>query len=187
MYAGHFDFTHPLVWTVDDVLTADECGRIIADLGDAAWLSATVNSASGRVVNDRLRNNTLALIDDPDLADLVMTRLGNDVPQALKGNTVVGIKDRLRCYRYQVGQYFGLHNDQSYSGREGERSELTMMVYLNDDYEGGETAFPELERVISPKVGMALLFQHMVLHEGRAVTDGTKYVLRSDVLYRPAA
>lgn len=38
--------------------------------------------------------------------------------------------------------------------------------------------------MISPRRGRALLFQHMVLHGGRAVTRGSKYVLRSDVLYR---
>ncbi|MEQ1701420.1 MAG: hypothetical protein ABMA25_15030, partial [Ilumatobacteraceae bacterium] len=33
-----------------------------------------------------------------------------------------------------------------------------------------------------PKTGMALLFQHRILHEGAVVTSGTKYVLRTDVI-----
>ena len=39
-------------------------------------------------------------------------------------------------------------------------------------------------RTIVPRPGMALLFQHMVNHAGTRVTARTKYVLRSDVLYR---
>ena len=70
------------------------------------------------------------------------------------------------------------------AGEPGERSLLTLMVYLNEDFEGGETAFLELDQVIVPRRGMALLFQHMVLHEGREVRAGTKYVLRTDVFYR---
>ena len=37
---------------------------------------------------------------------------------------------------------------------------------------------------IVPRAGMALLFQHRVLHEGAPVRSGVKYVLRSDLMYR---
>ena len=57
------------------------------------------------------------------------------------------------------------------------------MVYLNDDFAGGETEFVDLRRTIVPRTGSALLFQHMLLHAGETVTSGVKYVLRSDVLY----
>ncbi len=69
---------------------------------------------------------------------------------------------------------------QSYFGADGTRSWLTFMVYLCDDFEGGETTFPDLQKVIEPKAGSALLFQHA----GQRVTRGTKLVLRSDVLFR---
>jgi hypothetical protein len=59
------------------------------------------------------------------------------------------------------------------------------VFYLNDDFTGGETLFPELRRNIAPRRGRALLFQHRVLHEASAVTAGEKLVLRTDVLYRP--
>ncbi|BAB77096.1 hypothetical protein ACN23B_28710 (plasmid) [Anabaena sp. FACHB-709] len=35
-----------------------------------------------------------------------------------------------------------------------------------------------------PVTGMALCFVHDVVHEGVAVVQGRKYVLRSDVMYR---
>lgn len=184
MFAGHFDFSHPLVWTVDDVLDAPACDELLTRLGPGPWLAATVNRAEGRAVDRRVRNNELALVDDAALARALFDRLRPDLPERLMGMTLTGLKERMRCYRYRVGEYFGPHGDQSYPGGPGERSLLTLMIYLNDDFEGGQTAFLELDKVIEPRRGRALLFQHMVLHEGRAVTRGIKYVLRTDVFYR---
>jgi prolyl 4-hydroxylase len=66
--------------------------------------------------------------------------------------------------------------------RSRERSHLTFMIYINDGYEGGETAFDEFE--VKPESGMALWFVHQLRHKGNPVTAGRKYALRSDVMYR---
>jgi prolyl 4-hydroxylase len=58
------------------------------------------------------------------------------------------------------------------------------VFYLNDDFTGGETEFPELGKRITPLRGRALLFQHRVLHAALTPATGVKYVLRTDVLYR---
>ncbi len=45
------------------------------------------------------------------------------------------------------------------------------MVYLNEEFEGGETVFfVEPEKSIKPRAGMGLLFQHPIIHEGAEVT-----------------
>ena len=62
---------------------------------------------------------------------------------------------------------------------------LTLVFYLNDGFEGGATDFPELGRVITPRAGRALLFQHRILHEASEVRSGEKLVLRTDILYGP--
>ena len=61
---------------------------------------------------------------------------------------------------------------------------LTFIVYLNDGFQGGDTAFLDDDVVAHPKPGRALLFQHQILHEGCQVLAGVKYVLRTDVMYR---
>ena len=71
-----------------------------------------------------------------------------------------GANERLRCYRYAPGQRFAPHHDGSFFRSDDERSLLTFMIYLNEGFEGGETALLDLERVIVPRTGMALLFQH---------------------------
>jgi len=57
------------------------------------------------------------------------------------------------------------------------------MVYLNEDFTGGTTAFHDFGVEATPRTGAALLFQHQLLHEGCVVRSGIKYVLRSDVMY----
>ncbi|MDP2345533.1 MAG: 2OG-Fe(II) oxygenase [Deltaproteobacteria bacterium] len=98
------------------------------------------------------------------------------------------LRSSLRVYRYDAGDKFGIHRDQSYEGdTAGERSMLTLLVYLNDGFDGGETVLHEPESlIITPKAGQALWFQHMLLHEGRPVLRGVKDVLRSDVVYGAA-
>jgi prolyl 4-hydroxylase len=195
MYAGHFDFRHPLVWTVPGLFTAAECADILAGIAGAEWLAATVNRAEGRAVDARVRDNTVAIVRDPALAGELFRRVRPHVPARMSaeigGKTradmdAAGVFLPLRVYRYEVGQHFGLHEDQSYFGKDGEMSLLTLLVYLNDGFEGGETEFPEQQRTVAPVTGAALLFQHRVLHAGNRVSAGTKYVLRTDVLYRPA-
>jgi predicted 2-oxoglutarate/Fe(II)-dependent dioxygenase YbiX len=99
----------------------------------------------------------------------------------------VGANERLRCYRYQPGQYFAPHFDGAFVRSRGERSLLTFMVYLNAVEGGGATRFPDHEVAFTPRPGAALLFNHMLLHEGAPVTAGVKYAVRSDVMFRRRA
>ena len=75
-----------------------------------------------------------------------------------------------------------------------QRSRLTFLVYLNDDFEGGYTTFytpgpmaGRLEaRHIAPRAGSVLVFPHggdcgSLVHEGSTVERGAKYVIRTDV------
>jgi prolyl 4-hydroxylase len=194
LYVGHFDFTVPLLWTVPALFSPEECAQILDDANAGPWLAATVNAEEGRVVDTRIRSSTTAIVRDAALAEELFRRVRPHVPERMSTElgsrgrvpmVAVGIFLPLRIYRYEVGQHFGLHQDQSYSGEKNTRSLLTLMVYLNEGFGGGETDFPEQNRTIVPRTGEALLFQHAILHAGRAVTEGTKFVLRSDVLYEP--
>lgn len=50
----------------------------------------------------------------------------------------VGLNERFRFYRYDVGQKFAPHTDGAYHSPTGARSLLTLLLYLNDDYTGGK-------------------------------------------------
>jgi ornithine carbamoyltransferase len=77
--------------------------------------------------------------------------------------------------------------------RHGERV-VTFLIYLNDDYKGGETAFPHLSIRHKGHRGEALFFVNTLpngsfdkrtLHAGRAPTDGEKWIVSQFVRDRP--
>ncbi len=55
------------------------------------------------------------------------------------------------------------------------------MIYLNDDFEGGTTAFDSFE--VAPKTGDGLIFFQELEHAGLPIVSGRKYVLRTDIMY----
>jgi len=119
--------------------------------------------------------------------------------QAVFGGKVLGLNSNIRIYRYRPGQFFDQHYDESNRLQFGEaklpaRTTWTLLVYLTT-CEGGETVFyPEVARrgektpepiVVGLETGMALLHKHgddCLLHEGREVRNGEKWVLRSDIV-----
>ncbi len=180
---GALDMSAPLVFTIADVLTADECAAMIARIDALGPSDAPVTTARGPVMMPELRNNQRVMFDDAELAAELFGRVRAALPAQLHGRRAVGVNERFRCYRYTSGQRFAPHFDGAFCRNAGEQSELTFMVYLNDDFAGGRTAFLDHGIEVAPRAGLALLFQHQLLHEGAEVEAGVKYVLRSDVMY----
>jgi prolyl 4-hydroxylase len=187
MKMHRIDVSQPLSFTIDGVLTPDECRALIARIEAAGPKIAPVSYPEGPVVDLGVRNNTRVMFDDPELAALLYARVVDRLPAAMSGGRVVGANERLRCYRYAPGQYFAPHHDGAFVRDAQERSKLTFMIYLNEEFTGGETAMLDLDEVVVPKTGRALLFQHAILHEGCEVKSGVKYAVRSDIMYRQSA
>lgn len=178
------DFGASLAWTVDGVLSPGECAAMIARIDALGPTAAPITTARGPQMRPDVRNNERVMFDDPELAALLFARVQATLPARLHLARPVGANERFRCYRYQPGQYFAPHYDGAFVRSADERSELTLIVYLNDAFTGGETAFLDSGVLTVPRPGRALLFQHHMLHEGCVVKTGVKYALRSDVMYR---
>jgi prolyl 4-hydroxylase len=173
--------THPYA------ISREEC-RALIDLSEnlgyeSARINGAFNGPRGFVVQ-KGRDNCRMAIDDFHLAEALWRRVARAVPEKINRKSVVGLNERLRFYRYEAGQSFGLHKDGYYRRSDEEQSLLTLILYLSEDYAGGETFFTDSESLIVPKAGKALLFTHQLWHEGRMVKAGCKYVLRTDVMYR---
>ena len=179
------DHTAPLVFTVDGVLSADECAGVIDRIESLGPTVAPITTAVGPVMRTDVRNNTRVMFDDTALAQILFERIVPHVPAVLCGMKPVGTNERFRCYRYEHEQRFAPHYDGAFIRDEHERSLLTFMVYLNEGFGGGTTTFHDFGVDVVPATGRALLFQHFLLHEGCSVTSGVKYALRTDVMYRP--
>ncbi len=185
------------VFTVDDLLTPAESREWIRRTEEVGYDSAPVTTAMGPVMMSNVRNNDRVMIDSVSDAEALFDRLLPHMPEhwqqlQLRDErfTCVGLNERLRFYRYSPGEFFAVHRDGSYRRDNGERSLLTLLVYLNEPEEGGATNLwaGGGEIHVRPKAGLALLFAHRLLHEGEVLTAGSKYVLRTDVMYeaRPA-
>jgi prolyl 4-hydroxylase len=178
------DVSRPLAWTVNGFLTPTECQSLIKRIEDIGPTDAPVTTARGFVMMPEIRNNKRVIIDDLILAQKFFTQAKPHVPHRVGEMEVVGANERFRCYRYEPGQYFAPHGDGAYYRNNDEWSLLTLIVYLNEGFTGGETNFLGLKQCIVPKTGMALFFQHPLLHEGAEVKTGIKYAARTDVMYR---
>ena len=184
VYQGHLDLSTRLYWTVEDVISPEECRGLMARIEKLQPRRATIDAPGGPVLNAQIRNNDRVTFDDHAWAKRLFQRLQPHLPPKLSCMSLFGVNERFRGYRYQAGQAFRPHYDGSFVRNEDERSLLTLLVYLCDVPLGGETRFLELGATITPKPGRALLFQHRLLHEGADVQAGHKYVLRSDIMYR---
>jgi len=188
MYAGYLDLNVPLHWTVDDALPAAVCADYVHKFRAGQPEVGKIVGADGKpTVELTTRNNTRVMWDDAAEAETLLDRVRPHVPPRLSGLSLVGANPRLRLYRYGPGERHGAHWDTIVELPDAVRSMLTLVFYLNADFTGGETDFVELDTRVVPRLGQALLFQHRVMHRACEVLSGEKFVLRTDVLYRPTS
>jgi predicted 2-oxoglutarate/Fe(II)-dependent dioxygenase YbiX len=169
------------VHVIPDLLTPEECREYIELTEARGYEAAPITTGLGFEMRPDIRNNTRVIIDDAGWAEALWRRSRDEIPGFLRGRQAIGLNERFRFYRYDPGEQFAPHRDGAYRRDNGEVSLLTFLVYLNEGFSGGETIVEG--RPITPRRGLALIFEHQLLHEGAAVTSGRKYVLRSDVMY----
>lgn len=153
-------------------------------------------------------NRERAAYMDTDLADLMFHRL-KPVLQELEYNKhtdeyhstceytppsgtyqPVGINPFMRVSKYSPGGEFRWHTDTVFSDGPNNVGFQTVLLYLNEDFEGGETDLQiqqqddDLEiRSVQPRLGRVLVFDHTCVHQGCYVSKGIKYVLRTEVMF----
>lgn len=164
------------------VLDPTTCAAIIADAEARGFAAAPINGPGGPAMRPDVRNNRRVMYDDPPRAADLFARLAPWLPDRVGPARPIGLNERFRVYRYTAGQRFDWHHDGWFERRPGERSRLTVLFYLSAGYAGGRTEFEGIAVDAGP--GDALIFAHGMLHRGAPVESGTKYVLRSDVMYR---
>ena len=58
-----------------------------------------------------------------------------------------------------------------------DNNEFTAIIYLNDDYEGGELNFPESAITINPPAGSLIVWPGYLTHSVSPVVSGTRYTM----------
>ena len=99
----------------------------------------------------------------------------NEYSQTYKGLTITN-GEHLRVGRYGVGGHYNVHSDAGKNDRV-----LSAVLFLNDDYQGGELHFPNQDISIKPEAGMLVLFpsNFLFIHGSKPITEGRKYIIIS--------
>lgn len=168
----------PLVMRFERVLTDDECERLIESAAPRLKESRLVN----KVVSD-IRTSRGMFFEEEE--NPFIRRIERRIAQLM--NVPVEHAEGLQVLHYGPGQEYRAHHDffapDSPSARNNRIS--TLVVYLNDVEEGGETFFPLLDVAVKPKRGSAVYFEYfygnpalneLTLHSSVPVVRGEKWV-----------
>lgn len=196
---GEAAYAAPRIWWVRGLATAAECAWLV-DRARGRLEQATVyNAAVGRLDAVSERSNSLFEFSLAE-TDLVVLSIRRRLASALQ--VAENRLEPSNVLHYAVGQYFGRHFDFLQPNvpawaeelkTKGQRA-FTGLIYLNNDFEGGETDFPRLGQQYRGGVGDALFFANLnswgqpdidTLHAGLAPTRGEKWLFSQFVRDRP--
>ena len=181
-----------LVLKLSDVCSVAECDAVIAIAEKAGFVRASFFTDKDGVEHySEIRKSDRCILDSKPFAAEVFRRLLPYLPAEFNGCKVVGVNERLRILRYGPGDEFQLHSDGCYiSPVDGSYSVLTILLYLNEGYEGGFTTFLDIHGeyiALQPHVGMVTLQEQPLLHLVPPLEKGVKYILRTEVMVAAAA
>lgn len=168
------------IYQIHNAISPSICRDYVQQGGHVGWYPTNISELNPLFS----RSQTHINIDTQAL----FAAIQHAAPPRLDDMEIVSlVEQRTACMRYSEGEYFGLHTDSPFVAQDGAFTKLSLVLYLNDDYSGGETVFPDLALEVSPEIGKILLFPPNLHHMSKPISRGTKYIVRSEVLYRPFA
>lgn len=166
-----------MIKILDNFLTDKECQFYIQSIKEK-------NS------NVPFSNSSLSTNDkyiDHELAKKFYQRL-IELDSSLKYPKTLGYNNLIMTSYYKEGENFGIHTDTGlyYDYINKIKTRYTLLIYLNDDFEGGKTIFYDdnfnKTTEIIPKKGSCLIFDINLYHEGTQVISGSKYWIGCEIL-----
>ncbi|SMF92242.1 prolyl 4-hydroxylase [Paenibacillus uliginis N3/975] len=170
-------YEEPLVVVLGNMLSDEECDEII-ELSKERLQRSRIGE--GREVN-QIRTSSGVFCEESE----TVTRIEKRISQTM--NIPIEHGDGLQVLLYTPGQEYKPHYDFfAETSRASTNNRIsTLVIYLNDVEEGGETAFPMLNLSVFPNKGMAVYFEYfysnhrlneLTLHAGSPVIKGEKWV-----------
>lgn len=179
----------PSIRWARSLFSPEEC-ELLRDIA-TPYLNASmiVDPTTGQMRPDPVRTSEAAAfpwIDETPFIHALNRRI------AAASRTSVEQGEPLQVLRYSPGQEYRSHSD-ALAGVDNQRV-MTVLVYLNDGFEGGETSFPAADLNLRGGVGDALIFANVdgegrpdprATHAGRPVVNGRKWVASRWIRERP--
>lgn len=170
----------PAIFWVRQFLTHDECRFLIERARPHLSPSVIIDPTTGSTRPDPVRTSHNAFFPWMDETPFIHA-LNRRVAQAT--GTLVECGEPLQVLNYSPGQEYRRHSD-AIAGESNQRI-LTALIYLNDDFDGGATEFPELNLILKGCVGDLLVFRNadadnrphpQTHHLGAPVISGCKWL-----------
>jgi len=159
-----------------------ECAYLIEVARPILQPSVVVDPRTGQLVPNPVRTSKGAAFpftDENPAIHALNRRL------AAASGTDVRAGEPLQVLSYAPGQQYHEHNDALPGVAPDQQRVLTFLVYLDEDYDGGETSFPAIGLDVRGKTGDGLLFRNAsgdgapdprAIHAGLPVTRGMKHL-----------
>lgn len=181
--------SNPLITVFEDVLSDNECDELIQISREKLKRSTIVDEVTGaeKIINDRSSFGTSFTLCENNLIAKLDKRIS-----ALMGSPIENGKG-IQVLNYKNGAEYKPHYDFFSPDIKGSEKHLvnggqrisTLIMYLNNVIDGGETTFPHVGLTVTPKKGCAVYFQYCdsegnldfsTLHGGLPVKRGEKWI-----------
>jgi len=171
----------PRIEVIKRVLSPEECAYLMRRAEPLLKPSFVDDPATGVLGRpDPIRTSHGAAFVPHD-EDLIIQQINRHL--AIVTGTGVDQREPLYVMRYTPGQQYRLHHD-ALDGLQNQRA-WTAIAYLNTEYEGGATVFPDLSISIRGETGDVLIYRNvdaagrphrLMRHAGQPVTQGVKWI-----------
>jgi len=170
----------PLVMRFPSFLSSAECDYLASVAEPMMRPSVIVDPHSGRQVANPIRTShgaAFPFVDENPAINAINRRI------AAASGSDVRCGEPLQVLRYAPGQEYRLHSDALPGCPPAQQRVTTFLIWLNDDYLGGETEFPQVRLKLRGRKGDGLLFRNAApdgapdmraAHAGLPVTAGVK-------------
>lgn len=157
------------------LITSEECDHIVGEASES--LTPSTVSVNGVMdINVRKSDTAWLSTDDPVILSVI---------EKCVSKTDRNIKncEKLQVLKYTPGGFYKPHQDCLENDKN--QRMYTCIIALTDDYEGGATVFPNLNKKYKMSKGDVLFFNTLndwgyitprALHGGEPVTKGEKWI-----------
>jgi prolyl 4-hydroxylase len=170
---------------IKKLLSEEECDKLLEDVKivNKPFQESEVSNSDGtQGVTDYRKSKQVWLKEH----DSEICKKITNISKILTGCPERNMED-LQVVEYDTSGYFKEHYDPetSYSGSNIKDRAYTLLFYLNNVEEGGETYFKNIDTKVSPKKGDAVFFKSLnknnkllknSLHQGMPVIKGNKLI-----------
>jgi prolyl 4-hydroxylase len=171
------------LYEIDNILTSDECDQLIKYSKYKKLSDSTIFNNNYNTINNHRKSKTTWFKLNENLIETKCSSIAKQLTNKNDNNL-----EDLQVVYYPVGGYFRPHHDATKNTKINTyvtSREYTLLIYLNDVEEGGETVFPKLNLEIKPKKGKGIFFRTLdkndeiipeSLHGGKPVIKGEKWI-----------